>query len=69
MDIEFWASEKSGINIFLRMIGITTFFKTIFIDKKEIDIDEKANALCVDSPLDSSKNLRITVLVDKENVI
>ena len=69
MDTEFYVTGKSNTNIFLRMVGITTTYKPVFIDNQEIDFDESTNTLYIDSPLDSSENLRITVLVDKENVI
>ena len=69
MDTEFYATGKSGTNIFLRMVGITTTYKPVFTENQEIDFDQSTNTLYIDSPLDSFENLRITVLVSKENEI
>ena len=69
MDTEFYATGKTGTNIFLRMVGITTSYKPGFTENQEIDFDQSTNTLYIDSPLDSFENLRMTVLVGKENEI
>ena len=69
MDTEFYATGNHNTDIFLRMVGITTTYKPIFNKNQEIDFDDTSNTLYIDSPLETSENLRITVLVDNANTI
>ena len=69
MDTEFYAIGQSGTNIFLRMVGLKSIYSPSFNDNQEINFDEKTNTLYIVSPLNTNEDMKITVLIDKENVI
>ena len=69
MDSEFYATAKVGTDVFLRMVGLNTIYTPSFTSSPEISFDNTTNTLFVESPLTTNEDMKITVLVDKENVI
>ena len=69
MDTEFYAMGQENAVVFLRMVGLNTMISPSFNDNYEITFDTITNTLNVGSPLNTNENLKITVLIDKENVL
>ena len=69
MDTQFYVSGSQGTDVFLRLIGLNTVINPSFIETPELDFMNDTNTLYIESPLDSNEDMKITVLVDKENVL
>ena len=69
MDTEFYVSGTEGTNVFLRMVGLNTLFTPSFKSEPQIYFENDTNALTLESPLTTTEDMRMTVLIDKENVL
>ena len=69
MDTEFYAYGTQGTNIFLRMVGLNTIYTPSFSDKIDITFDKESNMFTIASPFTTREQIKVTILIDKENEI
>ena len=69
MDTQFYAYGNPGTNVFLRMVGITSIYTPSFSEYVVISFDESSNMFYIESPFTTPEYMKVTVLIDKENVI
>ena len=69
MDTKFFAWSKSGAEVFLRMVGLTTTDTPTFRRYIIVSFDEGTNVLYIETPLETNEDFKITILIDDENVL
>ena len=69
MDTQLYISSSEVATVFLRMTGLNTFFQPSFVENPELDFMNDTNTLFIESPLETNEDMKITILVDKENVL
>ena len=69
MDTEFYATGEENANFFLRMIGLNSVYIPNINQNPSIRFHNGTNSLIIESPLNTNEDLKITVLIDKENTL
>ena len=69
IDTEFFVTGNEGVNVFLRMVGLSSIYNPSFNDNQQINFDQTTNTLSITSPITRTESIKYTVLVDKEGVI
>ena len=69
IDTEFFVTGEEGINVFVRMIGLSTVYEPSFNSNQQITFDISTNTLSVESPITKTESMKYIVLVDREGEI
>ena len=69
IDTEFFVTGNEDVNVFVRMVGLTTTYMPSFNSNQRITFDISTNTLSIESPITKSESMKYTVLVDREGEI
>ena len=69
IDTEFFVIGNKGVNVFLRMVGLSSIYTPSFNDNQKINFDPTTNTLSISSPITRTESMKYTILLDKEGVI
>ena len=69
IDTQFFLTGNENVNIFTRMVGLSTTYKPSFNNNHQITFDISTNTLNVESPITKEEPMKYIVLVDRKGVI